>query len=178
MRWGDYAPAEIEGADGKPLSVWQRAAREASLDVALAGNGETMVLAVPDSGGLELHVVERPIAAEGLAGHIPARTRSVSLFLVNSRHPDAEHPDRAYAFQAEIEVRSVESFVPRPDLRGAMAEEWDERVADRHYADAHEYATGHGSPPSGSRLTALAGCCVPPGSRRPRSRRPPASRCQ
>lgn len=96
----------------------------------------------------------------------------------NSRHPNAEHPDRAYAFQAEIEVRSVESFVPRPDLRGAMAEEWDERVADRHYADAHEYATGHGSPPSGSRLTALAGCCVPPGSRRPRSRRPPASRCQ
>ena len=25
-----------------------------------------------------------------------------------------------------------------------MAEDWDEQVADLHYADAPEYATGHG----------------------------------
>src|SRR5713101_5470979 len=24
VRWGDYAPAEIQGADGKPIAVWQR----------------------------------------------------------------------------------------------------------------------------------------------------------
>ena len=35
-------------------------------------------------------------------------------------------------------------FVPRPDLRGAHADEWDELVADLHYADTPEYATGHG----------------------------------
>src|SRR5207253_3436119 len=35
-------------------------------------------------------------------------------------------------------------FVPRPDLRGVRAAEWDEQVADLHYADTPEYATGHG----------------------------------
>lgn len=35
VRWGDYTPAEIEGAEGKPLAVWQRRPREASLPVAL-----------------------------------------------------------------------------------------------------------------------------------------------
>ena len=52
--------------------------------------------------------------------------------------------DRAYAFQAEIEVRTDEGFVPRPDLRGAHGGDWDDRVADLHYADTPEYATGHG----------------------------------
>jgi hypothetical protein len=41
-------------------------------------------------------------------------------------------------------VRSDRPFVPRPDLRGARAAEWDEQVADLHYADTPEYATGHG----------------------------------
>ena len=34
--------------------------------------------------------------------------------------------------------------MPRPDLRGARATDWDEQVADLHFADAPEYATGHG----------------------------------
>ena len=41
-------------------------------------------------------------------------------------------------------MRTDEGFVPRPDLRGAHAGEWDDRVADLHYADTPEYATGHG----------------------------------
>ena len=41
-------------------------------------------------------------------------------------------------------MRSDRPFVPRPDLRGARAAEWDEQVADLHYADTPEYATGHG----------------------------------
>ena len=68
----------------------------------------------------------------------------MSCFLINRRRPDEAQPDRAYAFQAEIEVRTDEGFVPRPDLRGAHAGEWDDRVADLHYADTPEYATGHG----------------------------------
>ncbi len=44
----------------------------------------------------------------------------------------------------EIEVRCEQPFVPRPDLRGARAADWDEQVADLHYADTPEYATGHG----------------------------------
>ena len=98
---------------------------------------------IADSGGLVLHVEVRPIDTAGIAG-IPAGTRSVSIFLVNRRAPDEDNPDLAYAFQAEIEVEGEHTFVPRPDLRGAQAEDWDEQVADLHYADAPELATGHG----------------------------------
>ena len=90
-------------------------------------------------------MVERPILAADLTGSLlPAGTRSVSCFLVNRRTPDSQQPDRAYAFQAQVEVETDHGFVPRPDLRGAHAAEWDEQVADLHYADAPEYATGHG----------------------------------
>jgi hypothetical protein len=64
--------------------------------------------------------------------------------LVNHRAPDEEKPDGAYAFQAAIEVRGELPFVPRPDLRDTQAADWDGQVADLHYADTPEYATGHG----------------------------------
>ncbi|MEX2650007.1 MAG: DISARM system helicase DrmA [Alphaproteobacteria bacterium] len=144
VRWGDYAQAEIEGPDGKPVSVWQRQPREATIAVKLGAADDSAVYDVPDSSGLQLHVVERPISADDLDEHIPKGTRSTSVFLVNHRAPGAEEPDLAYAFQPELEVRSDLPFVPRPDLRGALSAEWDERVADLHYADTPEYATGHG----------------------------------
>jgi hypothetical protein len=143
-RWGEYTPGEIEGADGKPMSIWQRQPREESLAAALTGATGPLVHDVPGSDGLQLHIVERLISTEDLAGHIPQGTRSVSVFLVNHRTPNEEEPDRAYPFQAEIEVHGEHPFVPRPDLRGAQAAEWDDQVADLHYADTPEYATGHG----------------------------------
>ena len=161
VRWGDYAPEEVEGADGKSESFWRRRANERAVPVALppargdrAGGHDVPdpgghavpnsgAHVVPDSGGLALHVDQRPIGTEGLAG-IPAGTRSVSVFLVNNRTPGDADPDRAYAFQAGIEIRGRRSFVPRPDPRGARAADWDGRVADLHYADTPEYATGHG----------------------------------
>src|SRR5664280_381808 len=147
VRWGDYTQGEIEGPDGKSLSVWQRHPRETRVHVELKGAKDPVVRDVPDSGGLQLHVVERAISAQDLEGHIPQGARSVSVFLVNSRTPVAPEkgePDLAYVFQPELEVRSDRPFVPRPDLRGARAAEWDEQVADLHYADTPEYATGHG----------------------------------
>ena len=48
----------------------------------------------------------QPSLARDLEQHIPAGTRSVSVFLVNNRAPDEEKPDAAYAFQAKIEVHS------------------------------------------------------------------------
>ena len=140
VRWGDYTQAEAIGADGKPMSVWQRQPNEQTVQAPLSQTGD---YDVPDSRGLKLHVVERPIDTTGLAG-IARGTRSVSIFLVNKRAPDNKNPDIAYAFQAEIEVRSEDAFVPRPDLRGAQARDWDDLVADLHYADTNEYATGHG----------------------------------
>ena len=145
VRWGDYERVKVEGVDGKSESAWLRRSNERTVPVSLSGAGEHRSgdLAVPDSAGLTLHVDERPIRTDGLAG-IPAGTRTVSVFLVNGRAPEGDDPDRAYAFQAEIEVRGRQPFVPRPDPRGVQAADWDDRVADLHYADTPEYATGHG----------------------------------
>ena len=140
VRWADYAPVPTEDADGKATTVWQRRQNERSVPVSVARADH---YPVADSGGLWLHAEVRPIDTAGIAG-IPAGTRSVSIFLVNRREPDEGNPDLAYAFQAEIEVQGEQTFVPRPDLRGAQALDWDEQVADLHYADTPEFATGHG----------------------------------
>ena len=100
---------------------------------------------VPGSHGLIVLAVARPVHAESFAGRIPPGTRSVSVFLVNERSPAAERArDEAFAFQAELDVRSAVPFVPRPDPRGSAGDDPDERVADLHYADTPEYAAGHG----------------------------------
>ena len=152
VRWGDYeyerGEQQTEAADGdaqRRAPVWKRIPREHGLEVPLRSTWEyPVVIPVPESGGLELHVLARPIESAGLDGQIPPGTRSVSLFLVNNREPVGDRPDRRYVFQPELEVRCDVPFVPRPDLRGAQADDWDERVSDLHYADSPEYATGHG----------------------------------
>ena len=142
VQWGDYEPGSMEGEGGKPQAIWQRRQGLQTVTVALGAGGAKM--AVPESRGLEVEVVERAVPMEDLTDRIPPGTRSVSVFLVNRRDPDTETPDRAYAFQAELAVRSEVPFVPRPDLRGSSPDDWDEQVADLHFADAPELATGHG----------------------------------
>ena len=139
VRWGDYASGSIEGSDGKSVSVWQRTPCTAEVEVALAGDDPMSEYDVPDSDGLRLHVVNRQVNTD----QIPSGTQAVSIFLVN-RRTLSEDKDPRYAFQAEIEVQSEHPFVPRPDPRGAQADEWDDKVADLHYADVPEFATGHG----------------------------------
>ena len=166
VRWGDFVKSSIvrggeeeaegepgvegagegdaEGGAGKVTPIWQRIPREKAIAVPLHNEGKLHAIDVPDSSGLQLIVVARAVTAQELIEHIPAGARSVSLFLVNHRPPNEDQRDLSYAFQAEIEVRCSLGFVPRPDLRGAWAEEWDEQVADLHYAGTPEYATGHG----------------------------------
>jgi hypothetical protein len=145
VRWGDYIPGDIEAQDEKQLPIWKRTPREQEIEVLLAGSsGEPLVYNVPDASGLKLHTVVRQVAAAEFEAHIPDGTRSVSVFLVNHREPLENELDRAYIFQPEIEVRSERPFVARPDPRGVQAEDWDEQVADLHYADTPAYATGHG----------------------------------
>jgi hypothetical protein len=144
VRWGDYLPNEIDGDDGKPFRVWQRTPHEELVEFVLSGNEKPEVRDVPASGGLQLYMVEREVKAEDLREHIPSGTRSMSIFLANHRPPMEDDPDQTYVFQPELEIYSNEPFVPRPDPRGILAEDWDEQVADLHYADTPEYATGHG----------------------------------
>ena len=147
----DRGEAEADGgtAESDESSVrswWQRSPREESLRVNLpTAGGGPRPHPVPSSGGLTLHVVARPVNAASFAGRIAPGTRSVSLFLVNGREPSSDRErDETFAFQAEIEVRSEVPFVPRPDPREMTADDWDESVADLHYAQSPEYAAGHG----------------------------------
>jgi hypothetical protein len=95
------------------------------MTVALPPDGDPVAHHVAGSGGLQFSVVARTVDGEDLAGSIPAGTRSVSVFLVNHRAPNEVNPDLAYAFQAAIEVASDPPLVPRPDLRGVRAADWE-----------------------------------------------------
>ncbi len=147
VQWGDYEKQPLPDEEGKPIYVWQRQPRVETVHVPLHVAGEQDPLPVPNSGGLELQVLERVIPAESLHESLPVGTRSVSIFLVNRRIPVApkeSDPDPAYVFQPVLEVHSDIPFTPRPDLRGERSTEWDTQVADLHYADTPEFATGHG----------------------------------
>ena len=151
VRWGDYRKAEHEGPDGNRVKVWQREPQKCTVSGSLSQAAADHP--VPQSGGLRLHVAVRPVDT-GRIATLSEGTRSVSVFLVNNRPPAAGGPDdpesagnaeQAYVFQAELEIASGVPFVPRPDPRGALATEWDDQVADLHYADVPEYAVGHGT---------------------------------
>jgi hypothetical protein len=81
VRWGDYTPIEIEGAEGKPLPVWQRQAHEQMVAVVLTGSNDPVVHDVPASGGLQFHIVERLISFGDVDQRIAQGARSVSVFL-------------------------------------------------------------------------------------------------
>ena len=159
VRWGDYTQAEFEVASGKTERVWARTPREVEVAVPLSdgpvgeagasGSPDASVHDVSGSDGLQIHVIVRSLRAAGLASQIPSDARAVSLFLVNRRAlpPEGDETDQTLAFQAEVEVRSDPPFLARPDLRSMRTggeDDWDERVADLHYAGTPEYATGHG----------------------------------
>lgn len=144
MSWGDYSHEELEGDGERKDSAWRREPRREVVRLALGGERPEGRVKVPGSGGLEVQFVGRRVGVDGFEELLPKETRSVSVFLVNHRPARKSGADEAYAFQARLEVRAAEAFVPRPDLRGARSEDWDERVADLHYADTPEYAVGHG----------------------------------
>jgi hypothetical protein len=148
VSWGDYhyVPAQ-EGADGG--ARWERVPRLVEMDVPVAKvKAQPVSMDVPESDGLRVVVSTRAVTSalgKEAGQSLPAGTRAVSVFLVNHRQPKEDVvKDEALAFQAALTVRSPEPFVPRPNLRGMGADEWDEQVADLQYRDAFEYAVGHG----------------------------------
>ena len=97
----EQADAGLDGTGQSQVrSWWQRTPREESVPVTLpATTGDPRPRPVPNSGGLILHAVARPVDAASFAGRIAPGTRSASLFLVNDRiaSPDRER-DEAFAF--------------------------------------------------------------------------------
>ena len=147
VTWGDYAPRDLAPDDARLRArrnePWRRTPRRATLSIDL-DPPPTSPSPVDDSGGLEIALSTRPIAAPGL----PAGARTVAVFLVNRRPPVEGPADTAWCFQARLHVRADAPLVARPDLRrGDNADgtysDWDEEVAALHYRDAYEYAVGH-----------------------------------
>ena len=85
----EQADTGLDGTSRSQVrSWWQRTPREASVPVTVpATTGDPRPHPVPNSNGLMLHVVARPVDAASFSGRIAPGTRSVSLFLVNDRNP-------------------------------------------------------------------------------------------
>jgi hypothetical protein len=138
VTWGDYEPRS------GPES-WLRVPHEHLLTLNLPSKtGNTRETAVPDSKGLKVALLVRPVESAALEAGLAAGTRTVSVFLVNRRKPAPdEQKDKAFAFQAQLEIRVEVPLVARPDLRGLVSDDWDDRIADLQYRDTGEYAVGH-----------------------------------
>ncbi len=156
VEWGDYRylPAEKKetggagegkGDEGLP-ERWVREQRRAEVVLTIGETGKPDQTDVPGSDGLRLYASVRAITADfGGEEGLPKGTRAVSVFLVNDREPAADEvKDEAMVFQARLAVRCEASFVARPNLRGLLADDWDERVADLQYRDASSARSGTG----------------------------------
>jgi hypothetical protein len=143
VRWGDYKP-EREKDDG-PFVRWRRVPRTESFAVKIPEQtSQPIEKDVPRSNGLKIAISVRPVNSDGKDGGIPKGTRSVSVFLVNRRAPAPDDVrDTAFAFQAQLQLESHDSLVPRPNLRSLESNEWDECVGDLQYRDDCEFAVGH-----------------------------------
>ena len=142
VTWGDYEAVMKD----ESVSGWYRTARWAQASLPIPGRDTTRdAVRLKDSGGLDLVLSVRTIPSHNGLDLVAPGTRAVSVFLVNKRNPKTGiHRDESYAFQVKLQLESDTPFVARPDLRGVVSSDPDERVADLQYRDAFEYAVGHG----------------------------------
>ena len=140
--WGDYEAVMKDEA----VTGWRRTARWAQAPLPIPEKDTTRgAIRLKDSGGLDLVLSVRTIPPHKGLDLVAPGTRAVSVFLVNNRNPIlGVRRDEAYVFQVNLQLESEVPFVARPDLRGVISSDPDERVADLQYRDAFEYAVGHG----------------------------------
>ncbi len=142
VTWGDYEAVMKEEA----VTAWRRTSRSSQATLPIPVKNSTRdAIRLKDSGGLDLVLSVRTIPSHKGLDLVAPGTRAVSVFLVNNRNPIlGVRRDEAYVFQVTLQLESEEPFVARPDLRGGISSDPDERVADLQYRDAFEYAVGHG----------------------------------
>ena len=182
-RGAGQGAGEEPGADDRSArSWWQRTPREEPVAVALLRRTrEARVhIPVPNSRGLALHVVARPVNTASFAGRIPPGTRSVSLFLVNGRNgivrPGAGRSPSRFRPKSRFEARRRSSRVPTlarsPVKTGTSAS----RTCTTPTPPSTRPDTAF--PRTGSWWTAPAGSFGPPGRPPPTSRRRRPSTCR
>lgn len=170
VTWGDYVTEppidaalidpdlrEEASKEGRALHAppnsslsWRRLPREEQMSIPLTMIGEVTRIIVPESsapghpgGALELAVSIRPTQT----ADIDNKRRdllAVSVFLVNRRSEALRrYGDVARCFQARLELEYDRGFEAIDDRASYGADDFDERLADLHYADVASYATGH-----------------------------------
>ncbi len=144
VSWGDYE-RRSESQSSQSQDEWQRKPRSetVTLEISVA-KGKPREKNVPNSKGLVIAWLSRPVGMLAEAAGVPANTRTVSVFVVNRRAPAPDiKKDEAFAFQVQLEVSGDAEFISRPDLRSLASGDWDERVADLQYRNVGEFAVGH-----------------------------------
>jgi hypothetical protein len=142
VHWADYYPIELpetpesaEEEDPKPLEGWQRKPREITL--AVPPKNDTIELS--ESQGLKLVIKQRSLRFP----YLPTGTRSLSVFLVNSRPAAKSNNDTAFVFQARLTLHHKEGFVPRVNSKGLKGKDLDEAIAALQYRHDYEFVVGH-----------------------------------
>lgn len=164
ISWGDYTfvekPTAPGSADPNPEKEdedtarfyrgkwqWKRTPRTETISIDIPDDEGLREVSVPNSDGLELAISARDIPTEWASmGGLPQGSKAVSVFLVNKRNPVPNDflKDSAFAFQVQISIQSTQGFIPRPNLRGLISSDADERIADLQYRNVLEYCVGHG----------------------------------
>lgn len=143
--WGDYTKVAMPDADHPDRKAWQRTQRAHSIDLPVPAQG-LLRRELTESRGVCLYVSAREVSNLGTkGGDLPTGTRAVSVFLVNERDPETEERiDEGHLFQAQLVLKLAAGFVARPNLRGLVDDDADERIADLQYRDVFEFSVGHG----------------------------------
>lgn len=152
VEWGEYhivsqeeaAKVDLEFEAGR--NYWRRTSREevVSLDLTKAIPER---VAVPNAIGLFLVIAAQPIPTDwAVLGNIPKNARALSIFLVNEKEiqRDEYFKDLGFIFQVDLSVTADQAFLPRPNLKGLILDDSDERIADVQYRDTFEFSVGHG----------------------------------
>jgi Helicase conserved C-terminal domain len=162
VTWGDYrtepplerflleAHDSAKGPDQRsaPDVQWVRTPRQERITLKVK-DGRQQAIVVPNSetpqfsgGGLELDYHARSYDLSVPDGSVK-RVRALTVFLVNRRRRvRRRYEDLSYVFQARIELRCAQGFVPRYDLSALTSDDPDQRTADLHYRDVKEYGVG------------------------------------
>jgi hypothetical protein len=148
----ETAPATFQEAPAKKPKGYRRIPKSATLTIPLPPSGaKSSEFPIPDSAsdpvpGLRLVVSVRDVGPE-VSQRLPNGVRMVCVFVVNGREP-TKRAYKSNAFQVLLTLRSPAGFIPRPDLRrGSDAVrqfDFDEQVADLHYRNCCDYASGLG----------------------------------
>lgn len=150
--WGEYHSLSAEEAEkidpefDTGRVYWQRTPRNENVVIDLSKPIPERI-PVPNALGLNLVVASQAIPSDwATLGEIPKGAKSLSIFLVNEKEiPSDEYfRDLGFIFQVELSISSDQPFLPRPNLKGLILDDSDERIADVQYRDTYEFSVGHG----------------------------------